>query len=85
MPYMRRIVADLAICGIYNHITLARIEQVSHIGFIYRIFDEMIDDIEGNGQISDEDPSGIYETRAIVQKKALSRIRCKPALAPPDG
>lgn len=75
---------DEPVRRVHNHVLLARIKQVRHIGLENLVFNEMIDDVERERQVRTEQASPVYEAGAIIKKETLSRIVSKAVLAQAD-
>lgn len=49
MTYVRGIITDNSVSGVYNDIALAGIEKMRHVSLEYRVFNKVIYDVERKG------------------------------------
>ncbi len=85
MPHVRGGPALHHVGRVHHHEALARCEQVGHVRLEHRVFGEVIDDVQGDGQVGSEQPRPVGEAGAVVEEEALGGVRGETLLAQPDG
>lgn len=81
MPHMRGVIMHDFVRRVDHYVTIARAEQVHHIGLEHGVFDQMVYDIKREGQVSLEQASTIDKIRAVIEEEAFAQIVGEPVLA----